>query len=354
MAAGGAVALALLIPYLRDLLHGSSDVQGGSMFAFGVREMISPNWLLARGWLHSLSAVHPGAARQDANLLLLAPGYALELGFYLVVLLIFLIPAWRGRVRLTGGQRAMLFLAVATLPLISLLRSQVIANNDFGWRAALFLQFPLLLLGAQLVTNWTGTSAQGTNELAGRTAALPIPGWLRSLASLAVAIGVLSTVSQVLALRFGLVLVEANLRAQHKPDADRLSHEAWITARGYQQLDPQIRPSAVVQYNPHHPDEFFEVIDQIADRRQVVIAGDANGCGSTLGGDPRGCPGMAAALDTVFSGTSAEQAQTVCRQLGIQYLVADVYDRAWADRTGWVWNLPAVVADPEFRAADCR
>ncbi len=92
------------------------------------------------------------AARNLANLILLAPGYALELGFYLMVLLIFLIPAWRGRTVLNRAQRALVFLALATLPIISFLRSAVIHNNDFGWRAALLLQFPLLLLGSELVT----------------------------------------------------------------------------------------------------------------------------------------------------------------------------------------------------------
>lgn len=354
LAGGGALALILLIPYLRELLHGSSDIEGGTLFGFGVREMIPPEWLLATGWFRHLAAVHPVAARQYANLILLLPGYVLELGFYSLVLLIFLVPAWHRRVRLSEGQRAMLFLAVVTLPLISMLRSQVITSNDFGWRAALFLQFPLLLLGAQLVTEWNTTGKEGAGEAEDNMEKLRAPAWLRTLASMALVVGITSTVSQVLALRFGLVMMETNMRALHKPDADRLSHTAWITALGHRQLDARIPQSAVVQYNPHHLDEFFGVVDQIADRHQVAIASDGDGCGSTLGGNPQGCPIMAAALDAVFQGSSAEQARAACRGLGIQYLVADVYDPAWNDRSGWVWTLPAVVADPEFRALDCR
>lgn len=354
LAGGGALALVLLIPYLWELLQGSSDIQGGSMFGLGVREMIPPEWLLGRGWLHHIAAIRPVAARQYANLTLLLPGYGLELGFYLLVLPIFLVPAWRGRVKLNEGQRALVFLAVAAFPLISLLRSQVIANNDFGWRSALLLQFPLLLLGGQLVADWNAKGKAGTKEAGEAADRVRTPGWLRTLASLALMIGILSTVSQVLALRFGLVMMEANMRALHKPDADRLSHAAWITTMGHRQLDRRIPASAVVQYNPNHPDEFFEVVDQVADPHQVAIGSDRSGCGSTLGGDPRGCAPMATALDGVFSGRSADQARAVCHDLGIQYLVADVYDPAWKDERGWVWSLPAVVADPEFRALNCQ
>ncbi len=354
MAGGGVLALLLLVPYLRELLHASSDVQGGTLFGFGVREMIPPDSLLAKGWFQHLAAVHPVAARQCADLILLLPGYVLELGFYLMVLLVFLIPAWRGRMRLSAGQRAMLFLAIAAFPLITLLRSEVISNNDFGWRSALVLQFPLLLLGAQLVSDWNADEKKRTSEPPQNAQSLHSPSWVRSLTSLALAIGIMSTVSQVLALRFGLALMEENMHRLHKADANRLSHTAWFTELGHQQLDALISPSAVVQYNPSHLDGFFAVVDQIADRRQVAIVSDENGCGSTLGGDPRGCAVMAATLDGVFHGASAEKARTACRQLGIQYLVADVYDPAWNDRSGWVWTLPAVVADPEFRAVDCR
>ena len=49
LAAGGAAALVLLIPYLRSLTHSESKIDGGSggsIFAFWVREMIPPDMLL--------------------------------------------------------------------------------------------------------------------------------------------------------------------------------------------------------------------------------------------------------------------------------------------------------------------
>ena len=63
---------------------------------------------------------------------------------------------------------------------------------------------------------------------------------------------------------------------------------------------------------------------------------------------------MAADIDSLFSRATAEQARATCRQYGIQYLVARVYDPSWQDKTSWVWTLNPVVSEDEFRAVDCR
>jgi hypothetical protein len=63
---------------------------------------------------------------------------------------------------------------------------------------------------------------------------------------------------------------------------------------------------------------------------------------------------MSAALGALFNGTTADEARNTCRQFGIQYLVVTRYQPAWNDRGGWVWALPPVVSDEDFRALDCR
>jgi hypothetical protein len=98
----------------------------------------------------------------------------------------------------------------------------------------------------------------------------------------------------------------------------------------------------------------WTIPDQIGIDHQTVITYDKPWCGSEFGGDPSGCPAMAAAIDAIFNGASAEQARMTCKQYGIQYLVVRVYDPAWNDKNGWVWTLNPVVSDPEFRALDCR
>ena len=116
--------------------------------------MIPPDALLGTSPFRHLGVLHPRIAHVLASLVLLIPGYAIELGFYFIVLLIFLIPAWRGRSRLTDGQRTLVVLVLATLPIPSFLRSAILDVNDFGMHSALFFQIPLVLLASELVMSW--------------------------------------------------------------------------------------------------------------------------------------------------------------------------------------------------------
>jgi hypothetical protein len=125
---------------------------------------------------------------------------------------------------------------------------------------------------------------------------------------------------------------------------------------GYADLNRVIPQDAVVQFNPgdQDTDRMAMMADMLGVGHQSVIADDKGACGSELGGDPSGCPMLAAAIDSLYNGALAEQARTTCRQLGIQYLVARVYDRVWKDKSDWVWTLPAVVAQDGFRALNCK
>jgi hypothetical protein len=354
LAAGGTGAAVLLIPYLRELLaNTSSGLQGGSIFSFAVREMFSPDSLLATHLFKHLAMDHATAARNIADLVLLVPGYAVELGFYLAVLLIYLVPGWRGRTRLSAAQRSLLLIAVVALVMISVMRSSVLTSNDFGWRAALLLQFPLLLFASEVMTGWK--LAERKDSTLADWAGLPrnTPHWLRSIAAIALIVGVVSTVCQVLLLRFDIPLADAHLRAIHDPNAGKLPHNAYISAIGYAQLDGSIPRDAIVQFNPDL-EPYLRSADLLGIDHQAAIIGDKPFCGAELGGDPSGCTVMAAAIDSLFSGATAEQARATCHQYGIQYLVARIYDPAWNDANGWVWTLKPVVSDEEFRALDCR
>ncbi len=354
LAAGGAGAVVLLLPYLSELTHNPSEMHGGAVFAFAIREMFSPDGLLASHSFQLFAAGHPLAARNLANLILLLPGYSIELGFYLAVFLAYLVPAWRGRRQLTPAQRSLIFIAVVTLAIVSVMRSSVLATNDFGWRGALLLQFPLLLLASDLLVAWgfldhnTGKS-RDCDGLPHRA-----PYWFQFIAFLAIVAGVAGTLCQVLLLRFDLPLGEAIKVLTHNPDAGKLSHKAYFSSFGYVQLDASIPRDAIVQYNPGSEDALGSLLDLFGIDRQTAIASDQPWCGSELGGDPSGCPAMALAIDSLFKGATAEQARATCSQYGIGYLVAKVDDPAWNDKDGWVWSLKPVVSDEEFRALDCH
>lgn len=353
LASGGAFAVVLLVPYLWELTHTSAGAQSRNIFGFAVREVIPADGLLGLPILQHLSIGHLLTARNLANLILLAPGYAIQLGFYLAVLLIYLIPAWRGRTPLTPALRSLVFIVVATIPLNSLVRSSATTFNDFGFRTALFLQFPLLLLASETITSWN--YADRKHNADANTSGLPrnTSHWLRSIASIALVIGVGSTLCEVFALRVVLPLVDAKTSTGHDPNAINFSHNAYISFIGYAKLDASIPKDAVVQFNPNDRLHMWTIPDQIGIDHQTAIAYDKPWCGSELGGDPSGCLAMAVAIDSIFNGATAEQARTTCRLYGIQYLVVRIYDPAWKDRNGWVWTLNPVVSDPEFRALDC-
>jgi hypothetical protein len=147
----GAVAAVLLLPYLREIAHSDSKMSGGSPFIFSVQETIPPDRLTQSFLLHPLAVSHPAAARVLAKLILLPPGLALELGLYFLVLVICLIPAWRGRKPLSGAHQTLLFIALGAVPIKCFIRSAVLDINDFGIHSALFIQFPLLLLASELL-----------------------------------------------------------------------------------------------------------------------------------------------------------------------------------------------------------
>ncbi len=350
----GILAAMLLLPYLKELTHGSSDVQGASVFGLAIRETVPPKGLLGSGSFASLNAQHPTLAHNLANLILLLPGYAVELGFYCVILLICLIPAWRDRTRLTSGQRSLVCISVATLVLISILRSSVIESNDFGWRGALLMQFCLLLLAADVMAGWTTGQRKEPASPREKAAIDGTPGWVRAVASYAIIFGALTTIYQAALVRFAVPLHELQLRSKHDTAAGRFPHKMYISAIGYAELDAVIPRVAVVQYNPSTPDSFWIDADWLGVAHQSVIDSDQVSCGSEFGGDPRGCKTMAAAIDALYAGATAEQARAVCNLYGIDYLVSRIYDQAWENSQSWVWALPVAVSQDEFRALQCR
>ncbi len=337
MAAGGALALILLAPYLQELRHGASGNSSDHVFSLAVREMIPPEGLLQTHVFAGMEAAHPILARNLANLVLLVPGYLLELGFFLLVLLVFLVPAWRARNRLSAAERALVVIAVAALILISGLRSWVLETNDFGWRAALFVQFPLLLLGSQWISSWQRKDAP-----------TPRP-WLRIALACTLWIGACGTLGQALALRFYMPFAAA-----HDAATSQWVRNAWVSRNGYDALDHAIAPDAVVQYNPHGNGLFGIQEDLLDVDRQTAMFSDRFDCGALWGGDPSGCAPMSTSIRALFVGGSAQDARATCSRLGIDDLVARSDDQAWRDSASWVWTLPAVVSQDDFRALQCR
>jgi hypothetical protein len=361
MAVGGAGALLLLLPYISELRHGSSGMHvgdgggGGSLFGFAVRETFSPDSILASGIMQHLAHRHPLLALRLSRLILLPPGVAFELGVFLVALIIYLFPALRGRTPLSRAQKSLVFIAVSILLISSFIRSNVLDINDFGIRAALFLQFATLLMVSEIITTWKIGGRGSVDSHAAPGLPRNSPRGLRLIIQFAIVIGVITTIHQAIIFRFTIpiALAVTHMRPVKDPVAANISHNAYISAVGYAELDATIPRDAVVQPNPFSPNAFWSLVDDVNIDRQRAITSDQPWCGAELGGDPSGCKPMAGAIDALFAGATAGQARATCQTYKIAYLVSRIYDPAWQNKQSWVWTLNPVVTQTEFRALDC-
>lgn len=325
------VAGVLLIPYLRSLMGSRSGTEGGAnagvshLFQFGVRKMIDSGLITSLPALASINHSHPVLLDQVARLVLLLPGYALELGLYGMVLVL-AIAGWR---RLPLAERTALGMTLAGLVLVGFVRSAVIGNNDFGYRAALIPSFFLLLLAAERLT---------------RAKSSP---WL----ALLLFIGLAGTGFQVLMLR---VYVPLHVAAK-MPGFDGLPEAAFAARTAYARAAGIIPDTAVVQSNLIDPGSYFYVANMLYSER-AMMTDAAVDCGAVFGGEPAPCAAAQHEVRELFTSPtpSAAEAIAACHFLGIDYLAVARSDPAWEDTRGWVWALPGVgPAETDFRIVLC-
>ena len=347
----GLVAVLALTPYLAELRHAAPAAapvsssaaapvpdqsiadNASHLLRFSVRHMIDPDSLLALPWFAHLAQSHPRLEDAIAGLVLLLPGYFVELGFFGLVLVVALRAS--GRMQLGEATRASLALAVAGLVVSTFLRSTVIANNDFGTRSILIAQFFLLLLAV----SWCeGAFAATSRKL--RTAMLAMA-W----------IGVAGTVYQAAVLRFYLPVEERLGR----PEVSGLAERAMALRRAFDAMDRTVPKDAVIQFNTAQPGDYFRYVQLMQARRQMATA--VPGCATSFGGGESACPGVEAGIRRLFAtrpaAISAVEARTVCGKLGVNYLIATRWDGVWAVGGDWVWALPAMIDTGDLRVLSC-
>jgi hypothetical protein len=373
----GVVATVALLPYLAELrgeASGTATVlasgaaapadagaiasDGAHLLRFGVRHIIPADSVLGIGWLARVAHAHPAAEDAAVGLLLLPPGYFVELGFYGLVLAVAL-GAMRRR-RLDEAARTALLLACAGLAVSTFLRSTVVENNDFAMRSILVAQFFLLLLA---VLWWQGGLGASSRFLRG---AMFATAW----------IGLAGTLYQAVLLRVYLPVEE---RLGHV-EVDGLAERAMAVRLGFDAMDRRVPANAVVQYSTAQPGEFFVLMQAMMAGLQVANA--TPGCDAAFGGDVAACQGVRQGVARLFSlrsppefppdvssletpsdrklrgpspgvALSAPEARAECANLGVSDLVATRWDAVWFDLRGWVWTLPAVVESNELRVLDC-
>jgi hypothetical protein len=382
----GAIAVVLLLPYLNELrsetssqmipvaakavadpnaaipgmkpapLVTTSPAGATHILRFGIRHIIAPEMLLQIEPVADLARSYPRLEEILAELFLLLPGYFLELGFFGLVFIVAIMGA--GRDALDEPARTALFLAAAGLVLASLVRSNLLANNDFGIRSMLIVQFFLLLLAVA----WS----EGAIGNPGST--------MRILMNTTLWIGLAGTAYQVMLLRFYLPAEEIFGPAH---GTEELAERSMVLRLGFDRMNTLIPRDAVVQFDTGQPGEYFNYAQVMQVQRQM-----ANGlpdCLVTFGGDPAACKGIQTSVARLFPlvhdvppssvsregilvdkslvnhvvGLPAADARTECGGLGVTFLIVTRWDGIWSDRQSWVWTLPAILDTGDMRVLDC-
>jgi hypothetical protein len=234
------------------------------------------------------------------------------------------------------ARRTALFLCLTGLAIVSVVRSAVIGNNDFGTRASLLPCFFLLLLSAGVLLD-VQDERYPKEKLRG---ALLAPLLL---------LGLIGTAFQALALRFYIPIHSSH----NAPGFEHLAETALDTRRAYQVADRVVPAGAILQSDPSGQGSYFYIANMLFTPRAMAVDAAVD-CGSVFGGDPRMCQPTQKAIRQIFHAaeTTAEQAQTLCGRVGIQYLVASRRDPVWGNPAGWVWKLPVITGPATPEASD--
>jgi hypothetical protein len=334
----GLVAVALLVPFLNELRAAGPTADGQtSPFVLSARRMIDPDAISGLPGLKQMRRWNAAAEEETAALMLMAPGYAAELGFFAVVLILVL---WRIRELDDDAERTAIFLVLSGLLVSSFVRSTVIGTNDFGIRSMLVPQFFLLLLAGLLL--------DGTIRVSRR---------MRWLLGVAMVVGLVGTVYQAGLLRLYLP-VEEKLQRQNLAG---LAERNMALREVLRELDVRSSKMAVVQYDTRQPSMFFNFAQLLNTPRQT-----ANGmpeCDVAFGGDVGPCKGIKAELARLYLEPAgyvvgaevegASDARESCRRLGVNELVATQWDPVWRAKDGWAWTLPVIAATSRVRVVNC-
>jgi hypothetical protein len=328
--AAGVLAVLLSIGYLHDLRQPGIS---GNFATFYVRALSSiQDWSddkIPWTWVGQLFLAA-----------MLPVYYALELGFFAFVGLLQGWRYWRRPAPLLKWEWAAVCLCGVSLLVGSFLMSSI-GNNDLGYRAVLFAQLVLLIWAVPVVYRWT----RGAGNQRLRSSFL-----LRTF----LWIGVIGTVYQAVELRAFSYLADHTKYtddAPWLPHGDAIGQQIYDIRSGYEQLNQRLPSASIVQYNPLNP----AYVPNLAYSLHQAIAGEG-ACGTAFGGNPFECLPYQRQISNLFSDRKAvgiSDAEKLCRDLGIDVLVAERSDRMWALRKSWVWTGPTIVATPSLRAIAC-
>ncbi len=357
MVCAGLIGTLLLGPFLHEMTTGHSTTGDGAsahaahMFSLSVRRMIDPELVTSLAPIAALHERHPVMLDVTVRILLLLPGLGLELGVYGAVYLFLLLARRRSGYAGDPAHETSLFLAGFGLVMVLFVRSSVISNNDFAYRASLLPQFFLLLLTADLLTSWW------IGKQPPRVAKTP---WRRRTVYGLLVLGVMGSIYQAVMLRLFVPLEERRPQTGFA----RLPAEVYQVRQATGSIKRTTPESSVLAFNPVDPMPtgrgdvvtpytFFERAILMDADRQLLNAEPT--CAAEFGGDASACPAIETATARLYARPAlrAGEARAFCSRFGVQYLLATGLDPVWADPESWVSTLPVVDAEPDLRLVRC-
>jgi len=299
MGVAALVALILAAPQFADLLHGR--VGDGAPVKFWIRRF--------SGFQYD----SPGTIQVPLVLLLLPIGYAVDFGLFGLGgnLYLRLYGRPKAAAPATGRPiRSFLLIGFLTsLLIVSFVRSSII-NNDFGWRAIWFAQFPLMIWTAAVVQN-----------MALRSPFAPIrPGVLRPklLWWIALVIGVAGNVWDIAGLRVKF--------PDHEPNPVNVEPEGDMAQRrAYDWANAHLPHHAILQHNPAQRHRVFDF--GLYSRNRVALA---DGAANLFGVSAAMAADRLEAIRPIFKQRlTPMQLSAIARTQHIDYLIFADADPVW-------------------------
>ena len=329
----GMGALILALPYLSSL-GGSGS---GSAFAeFALRPFPLGLYFARQIGIN----LRTQSALTAANAIFLPVNYALELGFFIAVGVLRLCQLVRGRAEAGANELASWTLVMAGFLIGTFLRSSTTSTNDLGWRCFLPAQLVLLLWGATIVHDWW------VHDGVSRPAPRPLA--RRALATLLI-LGVMGTAYQVFMLRmFPILYDRGEIEGTSWLEADgQFGRRTYALRLAYETLGSQLPSAAVLQSNPATEDSIPHMLYSGHD----TAAGGLE-CGTALGGERNVCDQRVSTLVALFE-LDHGSLENVCRDYGIDVIIAEDSDRAWRHPSSWIWTHNPIVSNDYVRAFRC-
>ncbi|WP_447983294.1 hypothetical protein [Nitrospira sp. Nam74] len=333
------LAFCLSIPYLLDLQR--ANFIHVSPIAVSVRHFMPIYDVMRRHEIDSLLL-------QAIDLLALPVNYFIEFGVFALAGVFY----WKWRVRLKDplhrNEIAFLTLAISAIAIATFLRSNI-ANNDLGWRSAMFTQFTLLI--------WAAPVVQSVFDSHTDNVAIPqvrLSGKRVTLLLVILLLGTAPVLYDVVMMKLYPMSGDLQLpgyRMHGFLDEQDLGRRYYDFRQAYQWIDNELPQSAVLQHNPN---VYIDLPSGLYGYRQVVAADDVYG---TLFGVPPGMyhPVMNAVAPVFSSGsTDVKAASEICRRFGITALVVKDTDPIWKHPESWVFKESPSYANYSSKVFHCR